>query len=1275
MITGIITHDGQGGLVVKKKLQNGRREQASFSIMPTNLTPTRFGENSKLYTLIINNQQGLIRRDVAEYIGLRVDTNLLPRILDNGVWDRLHKKLVFGQVSTRKKLGLDLGRASGVSSRYGMLTLYDKPRVIRTAANIGGGLGDSREIGRNTLPDAFISRTNLTRLLRRYLFRLGGGVNMAGSLRDVNLYIEIRSNIAPTQIITIPNYIIRVSSIEEVMNFELHCFAEFIIKHISDTYLNGYDFYGDEHLNNDYSDVGNLLRELSRNQRGTISFMDVSTRGNGIIRGSKDFKDFARLMSGSIINRIKLTTFKSYLDLNNLVISSPPTNRDCFISAIALGYNNYLSSKLYKNTEVESGKAYRLTYKAFNAALNDSKIRTKEKKELTKEEYYNWFYNYGRSNRCKYKIRLNVLDANTMSWDVIDNLAARKVIKKVSKTHKINQFEAFNKAKDEGLLKEVNIVIYLGHAAALVDRPKDYVEKVWERMYGDAKLILPIKEPREERKRPIVGTYDIETVASKAIEPYAVGLFTEDDKNYCCFSGPKCLKAFFNYLYKKGRNLKLYAHNGGGFDAYILLRYIVNNERWHIDKYLDSRGSLINLKVKAWKVSKGKNRVIRKPIIISFLDSMKLLSGSLDSLTKEFKVPHPKLTGEVDHSLVTWEYFIRETKNKQLEEHFYYEYLRHDVLGLYEVLVGFKDSCVKSFGINPLNLLTISSLSRKVFLANYYNEIEYPLLTPPVAIDEILRQAYHGGRVEAFKLGLIKPEKGVYYYDVTSEYPFVMTKNLPYGEHKRYEYLKVKELLKLLSENKLSGVIQVTLKGGYKDNDDGLNIIPIKSGGRLIFPYFSKPTDVWLTVEEFEYTFKLKKNPYKFLLIHEAYLYETAPYYKYAIDKLAKGKRRAREKGNNSKALTFKKLINSAYGIWGLNYLDSRTNVEVVEEGDNRLTLNDYQSLGLVTSHVKHGNVTFVRCNHPIEASNVYSPIAISVTAQARIWLHTIMTDIQKAGGTIYYCDTDSVITNLRIEDNEELKNKYMANKGVELGELKNEFGEGVKKESIIILGPKVYCFKDCKPKFKGFSFRNTYEKKVINPNNRVISLEGCGKGNETLTYGDFRRLAVGYKLKHQQSRFKSKRRSIFKETLGVETDTITITNVFKNEEGWTYKKGRVDGNKVYPPYVGFTAIGEKVMKENLAAYEVETHKERKRKRKRVMEEEEEEEKEEEEEEKQEDSLVDRAWRSFRQSFPYDYGSLDSDPIGWASDDDEVGNVINGFKPFGTLSSSPTDYY
>jgi hypothetical protein len=216
------------------------------------------------------------------------------------------------------------------------------------------------------------------------------------------------------------------------------------------------------------------------------------------------------------------------------------------------------------------------------------------------------------------------------------------------------------------------------------------------------------------------------------------------------------------------------------------------------------------------------------------------------------------------------------------------------------------------------------------------------------------------------------------------------------------------------------------------------------------------------------------------------------------------------------------------------------------------------------------GKKTLVRTNEKLDAKCANIIIAQFTTAYARTELYTLMTDLEKAGGGVYYCDTDSVITDLDMSapENKELSEKYtLCVSGDALGDLTNEAGtvDGGYKMGVF-LGCKSYLLVDKnykeedyqKPltygelgklknkvirKFKGINTKNIYRNKTTNEEEKTIIFTDeenydykdtvnlyKDEGFSTIWIQDYIKMADGYKVHTDNWNFLSGASSLAKE-------------------------------------------------------------------------------------------------------------------------------------------------
>ena len=217
-----------------------------------------------------------------------------------------------------------------------------------------------------------------------------------------------------------------------------------------------------------------------------------------------------------------------------------------------------------------------------------------------------------------------------------------------------------------------------------------------------------------------------------------------------------------------------------------------------------------------------------------------------------------------------------------------------------------------------------------------------------------------------------------------------------------------------------------------------------------------------------------------------------------------------------------------------------------------------------------------------------------------------MLTAIKKVGGNIYYCDTDSVICNINLNDYPEIKKQFQWDgDGSELGSLKNEcddyvesilkkiyksdtkdkelnkinlskqkkiFKQLLKKEngnfsfdSGIITGCKQYGLKKTITieeetyeieivKIKGYSQKDTYDFKVG---------DGWVKKVNKLKYSDMEDINNGINIKQPQSQFVCPKSNFVSETDAFSINTKKVSKSFRK----TYTKGKELDHGVVEPH------------------------------------------------------------------------------------------------------------
>lgn len=612
-----------------------------------------------------------------------------------------------------------------------------------------------------------------------------------------------------------------------------------------------------------------------------------------------------------------------------------------------------------------------------------------------------------------------------------------------------------------------------------------------EECHTQSTVIKPMEDNREKLNRKI-GSLDIEAFLKPIVQTekeddntrgvfktYAVGFAYFDDDNdviYKNFFGLHCLYQLMDYLWINRSTLNgysIYWHNGGKFDALLLLReyLLLNDQKWFIPTE-ESKSSMLH--------SNGRFMVLeirsKDGCSIVFRDSFCLLSKSLATLCKDFQVEHQKTT--LDHDAINQNNYY-DYKDEVLK------YLKNDVLGLLEVMDSLNKLFVEDIriGFNIMNCVSAAHAARKVFFRKYYKpnnglknaygmapEYEYaPLYNLGSKEDEFVRNAYFGGRTEAWFIGNKKGK--FYFFDVTSEYPHVGRNLLPCGEPKWRTYENVYRQYRNDDTNEINfnptadfsffGFVECKVRN-LNVNDKRIRLHGIKVNGKLMFPTFDKWTKVTLFSPEIHIGMKEKMYQYdfkdaRFLEFSRGYVMRDYFNDMYTLKSNA---------DTATKRGLFKLLLNAAYGGFGMRKIREMIKIMLSREQSLAPYLNEGQLLDYQFGKI----YDLIKVRMEINASTISVPVAAAITSYARCYFWQIATDIQTAGGNILYGDTDSFLTDYDIISDKKLYEKYCKNNGKDMGELKDEGADllklqnmekGVYFDEIYIHGLKMYgCYK-----------------------------------------------------------------------------------------------------------------------------------------------------------------------------------------------------------------------
>jgi len=227
-----------------------------------------------------------------------------------------------------------------------------------------------------------------------------------------------------------------------------------------------------------------------------------------------------------------------------------------------------------------------------------------------------------------------------------------------------------------------------------------------------------------------------------------------------------------------------YVHNLGRFYLIFIFKSLILNKNISMTPIWKDN-AIISLKFKYNQIS------------ITLLDSLQLISGSLEGILKSFNCKVQK--GYFPYEFVknnnffyigdkpSIEYYknITElgyksipTNNWSLKKETL-KYLKSDIEGLLEALIKFNKNVFAKYNLNITKFKTLPSLAITSYFSSYLpNNLNKDIKVIKGEIEKELRTSYFGGNVDVF---INKIEKG-YHYDINSQYPKAMLEDMPIGD-------------------------------------------------------------------------------------------------------------------------------------------------------------------------------------------------------------------------------------------------------------------------------------------------------------------------------------------------------------------------------------------------------------------------------------------------------------------------------------------------------------
>jgi len=456
------------------------------------------------------------------------------------------------------------------------------------------------------------------------------------------------------------------------------------------------------------------------------------------------------------------------------------------------------------------------------------------------------------------------------------------------------------------------------------------------------------------------------------------------------------IESFFERI-KKEANPYIYFHNLK-FDGEFILYYLMKNGYEHVEArekrnntfstLISDMGLFYSIEV-YFEVGKKTKKV-------TFIDSLKIINQSVESMPKTFKIEENKL--EIDYNAPREIGHILTSEEEA--------YIKNDVVIVAKALKYLFDMGLTRMTAGSNALAEYKNIIKINKFRALYKSLNYE-------IDKDIRRAYRGGFTYLNPLYKNKEVKEGEVLDVNSLYPSVMYKEmLPFGEPFFYEGEYI--------EDKVYPLYIQRLTCSFKIKEGRIPTIQIKHSRFVDNEYLTDSgtepvaltltsVDLKLFLEQYDVWDLRYESGWKFKALRGLF----TDY----IDKWIKVKNEATISGNKGMRQVAKILLNSLYGKFATS-LDVQGKIPYLE--------NDIVKYKLGEKGTKDG---------------VYLPMGAFITSYGRdklIRSSQAIKDysIKKYGIDMYcYSDTDSIHTILPIE---ELK-QFCEIDDVELGKWKHE--------------------------------------------------------------------------------------------------------------------------------------------------------------------------------------------------------------------------------------------
>ena len=264
-------------------------------------------------------------------------------------------------------------------------------------------------------------------------------------------------------------------------------------------------------------------------------------------------------------------------------------------------------------------------------------------------------------------------------------------------------------------------------------------------------IVYDLETHNTNRARPYNMTfYRLSKIASRYNRDPTLEELQKSINDTIVFSGDNCIGNALDFLLKlKGEerkvnnkivvyNLQLHAHNGSGYDSWIILNNLPCDK--HIVDIIKNGKGIISLKIFNGYIEKNKKQI---PQHLIFRCGMTHLNYSLKKLGKTFKLTKGLLKTEMNHDDIDGDKY----KNKK---HNWLPYVKNDVLCTAYSYARYIKAMEEITGFSMKDCLSLPRLGWKYFNSLRTEEDEPIYTYNDKYMRWFVRQSIKGGRVCSF---------------------------------------------------------------------------------------------------------------------------------------------------------------------------------------------------------------------------------------------------------------------------------------------------------------------------------------------------------------------------------------------------------------------------------------------------------------------------------------------------------------------------------------------